>query len=47
MSFTDRFAVEILFGSRKGLVEIFDKMENGDLDELALPRIVQRMHANR
>ncbi|XP_024023619.1 O-fucosyltransferase 38 isoform X2 [Morus notabilis] len=32
---------------RKGLVEIFDKLNNGKLEEASLPHLVQRMHSNR
>lgn len=32
---------------RKGLVEIFDELNNGQLEEASLPHLVQRMHSNR
>lgn len=32
---------------RKGLVEIFDELESGELEESSLPHLVQPMHLNR
>ncbi|CAI0428199.1 unnamed protein product [Linum tenue] len=32
---------------RKGLVELFDKLENGEVNEDSLPELVQQMHRNR
>lgn len=32
---------------RKGLIEIFDKIENGQLEESSVSRLVQLMHKNR